>query len=219
MGEFAETVDRLIHEGWSVQEIAAELGATVADVRAAFNTGDADPGLRLAFDRKLAEIDALTSPIPNWWEREQEHQRLLAQLYEQATDRDERKALSEAHQAWLDRRYDAAFSDLPDGTAIVSHQGVHLSRGRFIPWRALRPRSVASALVTPIVRAAPRPRARRERHVARATSSGDSGDSSGESDPPALARLSRAIRRARFERVPGSLAVRLVFRPERREGE
>ncbi len=68
--------------------------------------------------------------------------------------------------------------------------------------------------------AAPRARGRRERHVARSTSSGDSGDSSsGESDPPPLARLVRAFRRARvrFERVgDGSVGVRRVFRPGQR---
>lgn len=62
--------------------------------------------------------------------------------------------------------------------------------------------------------AAPRPRARRDRHVARSTSSASSGDPELPDDLP-LARLSRAVRRARFERVPGSVAVRLVFRPER----
>jgi hypothetical protein len=70
-------------------------------------------------------------------------------------------------------------------------------------------------------RSAPRPRgAGRPRALAGSSSrGGDSGDDGpGESDLPPLARLGRAIRRARFERVPGSVAVRLVFRPDSRGG-
>lgn len=79
--------------------------------------------------------------------------------------------------------------------------------------RLTRMRVEAAIPLVIVVRpAVARPRERRERrHVARATSSSDSGDS----DEPDLARstrLGRAIR-ARFERVPGSVAVRKVFRP------
>jgi len=48
----------------------------------------------------------------------------------------------------------------------------------------------------PRSRTKPRPRGRRERHVARATSSASSGDSSGEPGEPPLARPSRAFLRA-----------------------
>jgi hypothetical protein len=69
---------------------------------------------------------------------------------------------------------------------------------RFVPRQRTAPRR----------RGAGRPRARRV-----ASSRDGPGDSSGESDLPPHARLSRAIRRSRFERVPGSVAVRLVYRP------
>ena len=63
------------------------------------------------------------------------------------------------------------------------------------------PAAAAPALTPP--RAAPRPRARRERHVARATSSADSGDDgSGGSDPPPLARPRRALWRSRAPPQP-----------------
>lgn len=155
------------------------------------------------YEAAFAQIDELVAaqaaPQLDYCGRDVLEQRLLAALHEGwgSMTEQEREALDNAHQAWLDRKQDEA--DLRLAPLIESRQLIaDPASTRRIREVARRYRAGRSA-PTPIVfrRAMPRARARRERHVARSTSSGDSGDSSsGESDPPPLARLVRAFRRS-----------------------
>ena len=84
--------------------------------------------------------------------------------------------------------------------AIIEQRCARRRTGRVASLRVryLRQHADVSPNGNAPARTTPRPRGRRARHIARATSSSDSGDSSsGESDPPPVARFRRAFCRAR----------------------
>jgi hypothetical protein len=181
----------------------------------------------LSWRERFDEIDLLVQAIPDVlapgsWRtpREAETQRLVDQLYDECPA-DERDALGAAHEEWYDRKQRegddklASFCVENGLTLFAATDPDRLEElagafekagGHSNAWglrraaQARRAPTRAPRLVTPCasrhVRPA-RPRERRERHVARATSSADSGDDGPSDDEGPLARLRRAIRRAR----------------------
>lgn len=178
------------------------------------------------YEAEFARIDLLCSAISDELQRQQEARRLIDQLYEGwgSMTEGERDALDDAHQAWMDerdRKGIVALSEWCEGEECELIAATHpdsleriadawanqdsrtvrnlrdQARTRRAQLRSIAPAPVAILRVRGAHGRTPRPRGRRERHVARATSSASSGDSSGEPDEPPLARPSRAFRRPR----------------------
>lgn len=180
-------------------------------------------GVVTDYASKFREIDLLVAalpnePAPNNWRtlRQLEEQRLIAQLYDEASDEDE-DALDAAHQDWLDRKdQQAADQRAEAGVVLIAADPWtrKVQNRAFLRLAWSRGYSPSPHLPAPRPRAS-RPRGRRQRHIARSTSSADPGDSSEPDDDGPLARSWRAFC-VRFERAPGSVAVRLVYRPEGR---
>jgi hypothetical protein len=160
---FETKVNRLLDEGSSVQEIAAQTGRTVGEVRQAIDVEDDEDQADADEAEALAAIaDAglmLIAPSP---------------LAPRIADTQEKLAGTFPHD-----------SEIAD----------RLRRNAEQMRRYAKPSNAQAAPAPPVLHCVPRPRERRERHVARATSSSDSGDAAGEPDDGPLARLRRAIRR------------------------
>ncbi len=134
---------------------------------------------RTYYERKLAEIDATPAEfvLGEWRNRrELAEQRLLQELYAEDLTDAERDALVAAHEEWHDCKQEVA--DLEMANAIESGLVIADSRTTRRVHDVSRRHRVARAsiIARPIPRAMPRARARRVSHVARATSSSDSGE-------------------------------------------
>jgi uncharacterized protein YukE len=153
---FAAKVNRLIDEGSSVQEIAAQTGRAVEEVRRAVEVEDDDADDAEAF---AILTDCAIELAP---ESDQ-----VADDAVKIADTLERLA-----DTWPNRGEGSETAARMRENARILRQ--HATRAS---------PSTSPAPLRPIIRG-PRPRGRRERHVARATSSADGGDDGGGSEPP-----------------------------------
>ena len=149
--------------------------------------------------RIVKQTDEISDPL----ERLQTRQRLLAELYQaQAAQAREQHAQMSADEIEADE-IEAAIvivesaAELAHATGqpdVARHMRRTAERGRHALMFGTRHRSQPG---TRPRRSAPRPRGRRERHVATSTSSADSGDSDlPPDDEEDLARHRRALRRS-----------------------
>jgi hypothetical protein len=150
------------------------------------------------------ETDRITDPLARMYERQRRTRELLWARAAQARatpktdaeqDADVAEAIAVQAECIAEIQTAAGNVDTTRRARKVYHRALH---ARKLIVGAPQVRHTATAPVpTTRVRSA-RPRGRRERHVARATSSSDSGSDDGPSDDDGpLARLRRAFRRAR----------------------